>query len=130
MQKRGVKLLLTVLFFSILWFLLLIARLLFVNSDNENRDFIPQEASNVLILNGDLFVRQSFEEVVVQHRDNDIIQLILNRLRKDDSDIELDLGIEVVSDIIFYTIEQDKRSFSAVLFNLNRPEAFSSSTLR
>jgi len=110
---------------GVLWIFLLLSRVLFIESDNTNNLYIPEEAEAVIILNGNHLLEHTFEDVILKTRDNQIIKLIAARLKKTKEQTEgFNIGIDLNSDIILFTLERDNGSFIGVLFNLNDEEAF------
>lgn len=124
----------SIVLLTVLWLVMLVGSSLLYVSSNDNHQYIPNEASAVIIFHGDELLRHTVEDVILKTHDNDLIRVILDAIQEPRDGKEfINTGIEYNSDLIYYSIKLGGKDYNGLLVNLvdenmfieNTPKLFS-----
>jgi len=114
------------------WFAVYFSGLLLSKTDNKNIQFIPDDASFALLIDGGQISETTLYTVLLEAKDEEIIRLLTQSLKKrTSSDVDFkNPGINALSTIVIFTAPVNGENVNGVLFNLFNEKAFRSSFKR
>lgn len=119
------NLLIGIILLCTFWLLILLGGSLLRTSSNNNLEYIPSDASSIVILHGHELLRHTIEDVILKTHDNELVGIILDQLGETDEEQDIiETGINFNSDVVYYTFEDKENQYNALLVNLSNPKAF------
>ncbi|OFZ62677.1 MAG: hypothetical protein A3D92_10190 [Bacteroidetes bacterium RIFCSPHIGHO2_02_FULL_44_7] len=110
---------------TVLWLLYSISHLIFHTADRSHYRFVPNDADLVVAVNTQELMEQGFNDLLFQSQDASILELLKSEFEdRDFSGNQLETGIDLSGDILFFTIRYKSRPLTGILFSLSDEAAF------
>jgi hypothetical protein len=111
---------------SLSWLLLILAKTLLKTNENNNLNYLPEKVTFALRLDGRELAEKTLFSVFIESKDEEVLELIRTLLKEETSkESEFrNLGIDYLSDILFFRINLENRKVSGMLFNVSNPGLF------
>lgn len=106
-----------------LWLIYTILVFSFEESESNNSNYIPVEASVVYQLNGRILSRELLASLLISE-DEELQQLVQSKIPTTGQGNLKPVGIHFDSEIILFRLEENGNSFTGFLFNLRDPKLF------
>lgn len=123
-RLQSILTILKVLFLLIIaWGGLTISRLLLVQPENQNRNFISEDLEWVVQLDGKELLKTGFYDALIHSNDEDFLSLLQDVIEKREDQESVNTGIDFLSNTYIGKIKSKQDIFVAYV-NLNRPKKF------
>jgi len=120
-MNKWFKIFTVLIVLAVFWTFYFVIQFIYGTPLNRNQKNIPTNAHTVIAINGDLVIKSVLNDFILAEDEN-----LLGKLTESKSDLNESSGINILSDFIFFTINQDRTEVSGVLFNLNSQRKFKS----
>jgi hypothetical protein len=117
------KVVATLFLILVLWGIYAITSLTLAESDNNNLNYIPEDASVAIKIDGRKLMKMSYSSVLF-HEDEEVIDLIRESLERQGTEEYAPTGIQFNSDILVFISTVDGHKLSGILLNLNSTNLF------
>lgn len=108
------------------WIAIYLCGMLLSETENNNTNYIPENASLAFRINGEKISKTTLFTVLLEAKDDEVIQLLTSTIKKRTSG-EVDFknpGIQILSDVIIFEAPLKGENVSGMLFNLFNEQAF------
>jgi hypothetical protein len=118
-MKKSLKLISVLFVLAVFWVFYFVLQFTYRSPENANKRFIPTNANFVMVIDGNLTLKSVLSDFI-SSRD----EKLLGEMNDSRDDLKQTSGIDVLSDFIFFTVDNRGTQISGVLFNLTRERDF------
>jgi hypothetical protein len=125
-RKQIAAILSGIFLLSIAWGLLVLAKTLLKTNENNNLNYLPEEVSFAVRLDGRELVEKTLFSVFIESKDEEVLEMIQALLKEEtakESEFR-NLGIDYLSDILLFRMNIENRTIPGILFNVSNPGLF------
>jgi hypothetical protein len=126
-RGKQIGIILTGIFlFTLSWGLLILAKTLLKTNQNNNLNYLPENVSFAVRLDGRELAEKTLFSVFIESKDEQVLKMIQTLLKENTSEESefRNLGIDYLSDILIFRISIENRQVSGMLFNVSNPGLF------
>jgi hypothetical protein len=106
---------------SLSWGLLILAKTLLKTNENNNLNYLPENVSFAVRLDGRELAEKTLFSVFIESKDEQVLGMIQKLLKEKTSEKSefRNLGIDYLSDILIFKMSLENRQVSGMLFNVS-----------
>lgn len=121
MQKLNntLKIIGVLIVLAIFWLFYFTIQIAYGTPENGNHNYIPENSNLVIAFNGDLAVKSVLSDFFSSQD-----EALLEKLNSEKAELKESTGINFLSDIILFKVNQDNQELSGLLFNLTSEKDF------
>jgi len=121
MRKQISLIVIGVFLLSISWGLLILAKTLLKTNENNNLNYLPEDVSFAVRLDGRELAEKTLFSVFIESKDEEVLEMIQTLLKeKTSTESEFrNLGIDYLSDIVLFRMSIENKLISGILFNVS-----------
>lgn len=109
----------------LLWFIYSVSRLAFHVPGQDHYAYLPENADLVLVVNTKALFTQGAEDLMLREKDQKLVDLLLEEWENRSREMQgRETGIDLTADMIWFSVREDSRPISGLLFSLSDPQAF------
>lgn len=111
-------------FMGLLGFIYFIAQSFLIERSEDHLKHLPENASVALRIDGASIIKNGFFEIVLQSKDEAVINLLEEQVSKRRKKVGVNrgLGIDYMSDIVIYTFPFNNKEVYGTTYRLNNPD--------
>ena len=104
----------------------MLAKTLLKTNENNNLNYLPEEVSFAVRLDGRELAEKTLFSVFIESKDEEVLEMIQALLKEEtakESEFR-NLGIDYLSDILLFRMNIENRTIPGILFNVSNPGLF------
>jgi len=106
---------------AIFWLFYFLLQLTYGSPNNENHNYIPENAHLVVAFNGDLALKSVLSDFISTQD-----EALLEKINSSKDEMKQSTGINFLSDIIYFNLNEKNEELTGLLFNLTSEKDFKS----